>query len=148
MMLIVLDKDPRRSADLVPDKIKFKQLIELSQLICSAGISDVYKAIPQGKELNRWVYNNKKYALYYHARLLKWAINNIKMKPDTISNLFRINADLCLSIKNWKDGTKYAVFRYSKGYTNTEYESGTELPIKECIKEYEKYVQWKGSKWQ
>lgn len=51
MMLIILDKNPLKSAELVPDKIKFKQLIELGQLICSAGISDVYKPIKQGKEL-------------------------------------------------------------------------------------------------
>ena len=31
MMLIILDKDPEESAKLLPDKIKFKQLIELCQ---------------------------------------------------------------------------------------------------------------------
>ena len=67
MMLIILDKDPVKSAQLLPDKIKFKQLIELCQLICSAGISNVYKPIKQGKHLQNWILKNpiwtKKFAI-------------------------------------------------------------------------------------
>ena len=58
MFLLVLDKDAVKSAQLVPDKIKFKQLIELCQLICSAGYSNVYKKINQGKELQNWIIRN------------------------------------------------------------------------------------------
>lgn len=43
MMLLILDENPILAANLVPSKLKFKQLLELSQLICSAGISGVYK---------------------------------------------------------------------------------------------------------
>ena len=58
MFLLVLSVDPITSANLIPDKLKFKQLIELGQLICSVGISDVYKPIRQGKEIQKWI---KKY---------------------------------------------------------------------------------------
>lgn len=59
MMLLILDKNPILAANLVPSKLKFKQLLELSQLICSAGISGVYKKIPQGKEIQNWKDANK-----------------------------------------------------------------------------------------
>ena len=61
MFLLILDKDPIRSAHLIPDKLKFKQLIELGQLVCSAGISDIYKPIKQGKQLQEWKKILKKY---------------------------------------------------------------------------------------
>lgn len=54
-MLLILDKNPILAANLVPSKLKFKQLLELSQLICSAGISGVYKKIPQGKEIQNCI---------------------------------------------------------------------------------------------
>ena len=44
-MLIILDKNPEVAASLVPDKIKFKQLIELCQLVCSTGICGIFKAV-------------------------------------------------------------------------------------------------------
>ena len=43
-MLIVLSKWPRKAAERVPDKIKFKQLLELGQLVCSTEISSSFKA--------------------------------------------------------------------------------------------------------
>ena len=42
-MLIVLDSNPVNAANKVPDKLKFKQLLELAQMICSCGYSDIYK---------------------------------------------------------------------------------------------------------
>jgi hypothetical protein len=35
-----------------------------------------------------------------------------------------------------------AVFRYSKDY-QCDIPTNTELPIKECIEQYKKYVEWK-----
>ena len=49
MMFIILDSCPIQAVYKLPEKIRFKQLIELAQLICSAGFSDIYKKIPQGK---------------------------------------------------------------------------------------------------
>ena len=40
MMLIICDKNPVRAAELVPDRLKFKQLLELCQMLCSVGYSN------------------------------------------------------------------------------------------------------------
>lgn len=151
MMLIVLDESALVSADLVPDKIKFKQLIELGQLICSAGISNVYKPIAQGKELQKWVKDNPKWTLAYYNTLFLYCatILNINMSIETANKICQIKDDLASFCKQSKAGKSIntAIFRYQSGY-NSVYPSKTMLPIKECIKEYKKYVQWKGSKWQ
>ena len=66
MQLYILDKNPIISANLIPDKYKFKMLIELGQLICSVGLSNVYKPIKQGKELQTWVSDNKWWIYDYY----------------------------------------------------------------------------------
>ena len=146
MFLLVLDKDPIKSAKLVPDKIKFKQLIELCQLICSAGISDVYKPIKQGKELQEWVSKNKGWCYHYFSSLLNYSAIYAKLKAETYSKLATIRWDLRSStILNPNDFyVETAIFRYSKDYEcMTKYKTNTELPIRECVKEYKKYVEWK-----
>lgn len=151
MMLIILDQSPIKSAELVPDKIKFKQLIELGQLICSCGISKVYKPIHQGKELQKWVKNNAKWVLKYYNTLFVYCcgILNIQMSTETINKILDIRNDLEYFCDNNKFNNYIStgVFRYQNTYANSIYPSKTELPINECIKEYEKYVQWKGEKW-
>jgi hypothetical protein len=141
MFLLVLDKDPVKSADLVPDKLKFKQLIELGQLICSVGISDVFKLIKQGKELQKWILKNKCWVYVYYSRLLFWAIPNVNMKIDTMAKLIEIKNNLMYSIEN-KNNIDTAIFRYSKDY-QSDIPTNTELPIDECIEQYKKYVEWK-----
>lgn len=146
MFLLVLDKDPIKSAKLVPDKIKFKQLIELGQLICSAGISDVYKPIKQGKELQEWVRKNKGWCYFYFTSLLNYSAIYAKLKAETYFKLATIRYDLRSStILNPNDFyVETAIFRYSKDYEcMTKYKTNTELPIRECVKEYKKYVEWK-----
>ncbi len=144
MFLLVLDKNPIKSAKLVPDKIKFKQLLELCQLICSAGISDVYKPIKQGKELQEWVSKNKGWCYHYFSSLLNYSAIYTKLKAETYFKLAAIRNDLRNStILNFNDfyvGT--AIFRYSKDY-KCNIPTNTELRIDECIKEYKKYVEWK-----
>ena len=149
MMLIILDKNPLESAKLVPDKIKFKQLIELGQLICSAGISDVYKPIKQGKELQKWVIKNARWVLAYYYALLLHCITLYNLKFQTALNLTDIFVHLqeyCETNKLKRKDIESAIFRYVQEY-NCDIPSKTELPIDECIQEYKKYAQWKGEKW-
>lgn len=56
MMLLILDRNPVKSALLVPDKLKFKQLLELAQMI-STITGSVYKPVRQGKEIQEWIKN-------------------------------------------------------------------------------------------
>ena len=58
-MLIITDKNPYKAAGWLLDNTNknfcFKQLLELSQLVSSTGISNVYKPVKQGKELQAWI---------------------------------------------------------------------------------------------
>lgn len=147
MMLIILDKDPIRSAHLVPDKIKFKQLIELGQLVCSSGISDIYKSIPQGKELQQWIKQNPEWTYYYMKALFEDCSNIVQMSNKTRLDILNILASLILVCDDRLHyDIKTGIFRYSKDY-KSNIPSKTELPINDCINMYQKYVQWKGKTW-
>lgn len=144
MFLLVLDKNPVKSAQLVPDGIKFKQLIELCQLICSAGISNVYKPIKQGKELQKWVIKHKCWTYNYLLELKFYVLKNIKIGMKTANDIEKIIYDLVVSIKEDKEPTT-AIFRCSKDY-ECNISTDTELPIDECIEQYKKYIIWKKEK--
>ena len=60
--------------------------------------------------------------------------------PDNYKNIFN---DFTEKIK-LTDSTdiETAIFRYQKQY-NSEIPTNTELPIKQVVKEYRKYLQWK-----
>lgn len=146
MFLLVLDKNPVKSARLIPNKIKFKQLLELSQLICSAGISDVFKPINQGKELQQWVSKNKEWINLFMFELLNWAKENINMKPETDLKLTKIFNDLDRQTKITGCTPKSAIFRYAKEYV-CDTPSKTELPIEQAVLEYQKYKKYKSVKW-
>lgn len=139
MFLLVLDKNPIKSAELVPDKIKFKQLIELCQLICSAGISDVYKPIKQGKELQYWIRNNQGWVKKYGAYLLNWCVENTKISTKTQFKIISILFNLDETIGKEPET---AIFRSSKDY---KYPLGSNiaLPINICIEHYKQYIEWK-----
>lgn len=153
MMLIILDKDPYIAANLVPDKIKFKQLLELGQLICSAGISSVYKPIKQGVKLQEWVNDDKNivWVLKFFSELKKLCYYKLKLnlKYETKLKIETLQCHLINEIydRNIKRFTPIttAILRYKEGY-ECKYPTNTELPIEECISEYEKYCVWKGWK--
>lgn len=141
MMLIVLDSNPVNAANKVPDKLKFKQLLELAQMICSCGYSNIYKKIPQGKAIQEWIKKNQSWVKTYAAVLYYWCLENINLKEKTMSDLFSIFA----SIPNEADlncEIKTAVFRYNKKYKSI-FPSDTEITIENAIEEYKKYLEWK-----
>ena len=146
MFLLILDKNPYKAAELIPDRLKFKSLLELCQLICSAGISNVYKPIKQGKKLQEWVKKNKMWTFLFLTKLYFKCLN--KMKTKTYIDINKIRQDLYL--KNFYEDEIFekepqtAIFRYLKEYAEiTEYESNSELPIDECVKQYALYLEWK-----
>ena len=149
MMLLILDENPILAANLVPDKLKFKQLLELSQLICSASISGVYKKIYQGKELQNWILENPAWIYRYFDTLFIYCTRNLpNIKYKTVEDFKQVEHDLHWHIRyNVKVyiPPRVAVFRFSKDYT-TEYTNNITLPIGRCVEEYKKYVQWKKNK--
>ena len=153
MNLFILDKDPIVSAqkfyDKMGSKYAFKMLIELGQLICSAEISDVYKTIPQGKELQEWVKENPHYIKYYFSKLFNLCReSNLSLKEQTVKNIASIIGDLCDYSYYFECsdlGFEYiydAYFRYSKEY-KCDIPSKTLLSIDDCIRETELYLDWK-----
>lgn len=143
MMLIVLDKDYLESANLLPDSIKHKALLELMQMLsCIVGFG--YEKIPQGKEIKKWISENKRWVYYYANELYNYLDWKQSLKETT-----RIKYK-CLIDLLWCEceNEKYheptsAILRYKEGY-ECKYPTNTELPIEECIREYKKYVEWKG----
>jgi hypothetical protein len=155
MNLFILDKDPKKSAQLIPDGVKWKMLLELAQLICSAGISDVYKQMPQGKNIQQWIINNPVWTYLYFIELLWYCHKNINMSMTTIIKMERIKYALsgyCWE-KYGREKLEYAYdngisatngyFRFSDKYEITDKEHGQLLQIDECIEEYKRYIQWK-----
>ncbi len=143
MMLIVLEKNPVKAAQKVPDKIKFKQLLELCQMLCSCGYCDIYKKVNQGKAIQEWIKRNITWVKVYAETLLHWCKENINIKYKTVLDMNKI---ICsLPVVYWYLNPETAVFRYNKNYTNTNYKSDEELKIDDAIEEYKKYMEWK--KW-
>ena len=63
MMLIITSPNPKEAVDwLVENTDKrfcCKQLLELCQLLASAGITDKMDALDNGKEIQKWITNIK-----------------------------------------------------------------------------------------
>lgn len=140
-MLIILDKNPIVAANLVPDKIKFKQLIELCQMICSCGYCDIYKKVRQGQNIQEWIKKNHTWVKSYAKTLLDWCEENINLKLKTYQDLNNIISSMPVSL--WVLPIRTAILRYKEGY-ECKYSTNTELPIDIAIEEYKKYVAWKG----
>lgn len=146
MMLLVLDKNPCTAAHRVPEKLKHKQLLELMQMI-SCVVDFGYKKIPQGKAIKEWICKNKLW-VYTYAKVLMHDLNlkrSTKIKYKCLMDLLYeeckdIEESMPLVIPN----AHTAIFRYVKEYEDTEYPTNTELPIDVAVKEYEKYLKWKG----
>ena len=145
MMLIICDKNPYIATNYLYHHTNknfwFKQLLELAQLICSCGYSDVYKPIKQGKAIQAWIKDNKEWVAAYFSDLLYcYAYHQIKMKPKTFDDLQGIYNSI-------NDETDYiepktAVFRFKQGYV-CDYTTNSELPIETACNEYKKYLDWK-----
>lgn len=153
MMLIICDKNPYKATEyLIQHTNKsfvFKSLLELGQLICSAGISDVFKPIKQGKELQNFCIQHLDWIYMFFNELFIWAEKNIKMSETTHEKLCAIRLDIYFNLTKteWQE-PKTAIFRYVKEYAEfTEYESNSELPIDECVKQYTLYLAFKEKQW-
>lgn len=147
MMLIILDKDPKEAVDklcnTMNDKFCFKQLIELGQLICSAGISDQYKPIPQGKAIQEWIKQYPWYVSTYYSFLLARYFGYFKSSAALDRAILIRNRLMVYSVETDHKPVRTAIFRYSNKYTDTIYKNNSEVPIYTACKEYSKYLKTK-----
>lgn len=146
MMLIIADRDPYKNAKYIAEHTNknflFKSLLELGQLICSCKISSVYKPVKRAYEIQGWILENKLWVYRYYKTLWYYCISKINMQSKTALDLYNIENDLFDSIEKKKRIVypKTCIFRYKKGY-KSKYESNSELPLEEGIKEYRKYIE-------
>lgn len=150
MMLIITSPNPKEVVDwLVENTNKqfvWKQLLEVLQLVCSAGISNTYKPLKQGFGLQNWIKNHKEWIFWYIMSLYEWCYYNIDLKIETMASVQNILSDLHNSIDVTMD-EKYpttAIWRYSKEYLS-EYATNSELPIEVVTELYKEYIKWKFS---
>lgn len=145
MMLIIAEKSPYKAAAWLQDNTSnnfcFKQMLELAQLICSTGISNVYKPVKQGKKIQAWILKHKLWTYRFYTALFFWCMGSVKCKPKTLKDLSDIRYDLADSLDHYKrcNTPKTAIFRYKEGYAS-EYPSNSELPFDICTEEYKKYM--------
>lgn len=154
MMFLILDETPVGSVNYLlehtNERYLKKQVLELLQLICSAGYSNVYKKIPQGKAIQNWIkasHTNEMFVWYYlHCAFYLLYNDCYDLIPDNYKNIVN---DFTEKIKQNNggyfeladsNGIESAIFRYQKQY-NSEIPTNTELPIKQVVKEYRKYLQ-------
>ena len=140
MMLIICDKSPYKAVDwLVENTNKqfvWKQLLELCQLICSAGFSDEFRKLKQGKELQTWIMKNKSWARSFGGALLDYCKENINLQYKTYEKIKNILNSLDYI---WFVTPTTAIWRYSKEY-ESEYATNSELPIEVVTELYKKYI--------
>lgn len=146
MMFIIADKDPHKAVQYLlthtNKRFYFKQLIELGQLICSAGISQEYKAINRGKAIQEWIRQHPSWTYWYYKDLLL-ECKDIFKTPSALRRAINIKTDLLL---HGTTGTeleplpKTAIFRYKMGY-RSNYKTNSELPIDTTCREYIKYIE-------
>lgn len=146
MMYIIADSNSELAVSYLVEhtdkRFCWKQLLELSQLISSADISNQMKKINRGKELQAWIKDNPCFTYHYYKHLFNYCIKNINMKNETVIKLKNIENDLLnymLSKKHAINITN-AIFRYKQEY-NSEHTSNTLLPIKEACFQYKKYIE-------
>lgn len=149
MMLIILDKHPviasGKLAKLTPAKFQFKQVIELAQLVCSAGISNVYKKVPQGKEIQKWILKNPLWTYHFMRELFyscAYSVDisnttNIRILQilhdlNTYCNKTRVKGDIALECQT-------GIWRYKASYISP-YPTNTELSVEVTEKLYEDYI--------
>ena len=145
MMLIITEKKPKDNLKWLAENTNknyiFKQLLELAQLICSCGYSNIYKPIKQGKALQEWIKKNPLWVYRFYNLLWFWCAARIKMKPKTLYDLYMIKDNLYEHIEKKRRITypKTAIWRYNKDYLS-EYPTDSELPIEVVTGLYKKYI--------
>ena len=145
-MLIILNKEPdlavTRLAQLTTKHFCFKQLIELGQLVCSAGISNEFKRVPQGKDIQDWIRRNPRWISDYFQGLLTLASHNTNMSTETYNKLQQIFWHICkycLDRNMLNPSIDTGIWRYKSSYIS-EYPSNIELPIYEVTDLYYDYI--------
>ena len=142
----MLNSDPSLAvislAQLTTKQFCFKQLIELGQLVCSAGISNKFKRIPQGKEIQDWIRRNPRWIADYFQGLLALVSYSTNMSTETYNKLQQIFWHIykyCLEKEMWNPSINTGIWRYKSSYVS-KYPSNMELPIYEITDLYYNYI--------
>ena len=144
-MLLILDENPTEAALSVPKTLQHKQLLELMQML-SHILDFGYEKLPQGRDLKAWIRKNKLWT-YTYAKVLMHDLNLKKSTKIKYKCLLDLLEESCRDLDECPlvvPNATTAVFRYVKEYKGTEYPTNSELPIDVAVKEYRRYLKWKG----
>lgn len=148
MMLLICEKSYKENAKyLIKNTNKnyiFKNLLELTQLLATCGITDQMKPLRQGKQICEWIKRNENiyFVNGYYGALLSWCEDNIKMLPTTWLKLLKTRDYLWQEAKKCRtpnEPIKTAIWRYSKEY-RSDYPTNSELPIEVVCELYKTYL--------
>lgn len=158
MQLYILDKDPKKAAEMLPIRLKGKNyaqkmLIELGQCLSNMlGNKDFdgrlykYKAVPP--QFTSFIFHNQRWVLLYYAYLADRCLKGYVGFRDTetwrnYSNIFHLFGKAACYSKNGclANCLSHAWFIPQKEYGERKY-----LPIDKCVEEYRRYLEWKNMK--
>lgn len=143
--MLVLSTDSNTSVRLIPMHLRIKELIEVNNLICSAGISSVFKGTAENKVLIEWVKRNSRYIFFYYTRLIQWAHNKGRVPYQTYIKLRSVREDLSFFMQYnncTEESPKSIVFSYDSNY-ESPIPNNTEVPTLKGIHLYREYLTWK-----
>lgn len=144
MMFIIANKNPEKAVEYLVThtnkRFYFKQLIELGQLICSAGLSNEYKKVYRGKEIQNWIKQNTLWTYMYYRDLL-FICKDIFKTQEAYNKCLAIQNDLGKRFDStYEVEAQTAIFRYKMGY-RSNYRTNSELPIDIACNEYRNYIE-------
>lgn len=143
--MLVLSTDSNTSVRLIPKHLRIKELIEVNNLVCSAGISNVFKGTAKNEVLIEWVKRNSRYIFFYYTRLIQWAWNNNRVPYQTYAKLKSVREDLSFFMQYnncTEESPKTIVFSYDSNY-KSPVPNNTEVSTLKGIHLYRDYLAWK-----
>lgn len=143
--MLVLSTSPSISVRLIPMHLRVKELIEVTNLICSAGISSAFKGTIENEVLTEWIKQNSRYIFLYFTRLIQWAWGKNRMPYKTYAKLKSVRKDLSFFMQYnncTEESPKTIVFNYNSDY-KSPIPNNTEVPTLTGIHLYREYLAWK-----
>lgn len=143
--MLVLSTSPSISVRLIPMHLRVKELIEVTNLICSAGISSAFKGTIENEVLTEWIKQNSRYIFLYFTRLIQWAWGKNRMPYKTYAKLKPVRKDLSFFMQYnncTEESPKTIVFSYNSDY-KSPIPNNTEVPTLKGIHLYREYLAWK-----
>ena len=151
MMFFICDQNPKKAVNyLFKNSNKsfcLTQLRELCQLICSTGISSVYKKRPQAMEIQAWILKYPNWTLQFLKSLFTKVKKECNLSEGFVQKINSVLKDLKKYASEVVEREpSYIIFRYNKEYASVNLPNNSRMLLGNAVTEYKKYLSWKGLK--